>query len=95
MLLTEYQNTESFALLNQIVEDEYDSYSEKNQQEIEALLGNLAEIIGEVKTVRATVGKDLPRKKTCAEPYKVRALWRQPLCQRLHARAKESSRLDF
>ena len=48
MLLTEYQNTESFALLNQIVEDEYDSYSEKNQQEIEALLGNLAEIIGEV-----------------------------------------------
>lgn len=48
MLLTEYQNTESFALLNQIVEDEYDSYSEKKQQEIEGLLGNLTEIIGEV-----------------------------------------------
>ena len=30
------------------MEDEYDSYSEKKQQEIEALLGNLTEIIGEV-----------------------------------------------
>ena len=48
MLLTEYRKIESSALLNQIVEDEYDSYSEKKQQEIETLLGNLAEIIDEV-----------------------------------------------
>ena len=48
MLLTEYRKIESSSLLNQIVEDEYDSYSEKKQQEIEALLGNLTEIIGEV-----------------------------------------------
>ena len=44
MLLTEYRKIESSALLNQIVEDEYDSYSEKKQQEIETLLGNLAGI---------------------------------------------------
>ena len=48
MLLTEYRKIESSALLNQIVEDEYDSYSEKKQQEIETLLGNLAGIIDEV-----------------------------------------------
>ena len=48
MLLTEYRKIESSALLNQIVEDEYDSYSGKKQQEIETLLGNLAEIIDEV-----------------------------------------------
>ena len=48
MLLTEYRKIESSALLNQIVEDEYDSYSKKKQQEIETLLGNLAGIIDEV-----------------------------------------------
>ncbi|MBP95534.1 hypothetical protein CMK18_06250 [Candidatus Poribacteria bacterium] len=48
ILLTEYRKIESSALLNQIVEDEYDSYSGKKQQEIETLLGNLAEIIDEV-----------------------------------------------
>ena len=48
MLLTEYRKIESSALLSQIVEDEYDSYSKKKQQEIETLLGNLAGIIDEV-----------------------------------------------
>ena len=37
MLLTEYRKIESSALLSQIVEDEYDSYSKKKQQWFTAL----------------------------------------------------------
>jgi len=39
---------ESSALLVQIVEDEYDSYSNQEQQEIEDLLADLTAIINEV-----------------------------------------------
>ncbi|MAE20116.1 hypothetical protein CMK12_14505 [Candidatus Poribacteria bacterium] len=47
-ILTQFEKLESSALLGQIVEDEYEDYSAKDQQQIEDLLLSLTETVGEV-----------------------------------------------
>jgi hypothetical protein len=47
-LLAEFKELESSALLVQIVEDTYDSYSSQEQQKIEDLLADLTETVDEV-----------------------------------------------
>ena len=47
-ILTQFEKLESSALVGQIVEDEYEDYSAKDQQQIEDLLLSLTETVGEV-----------------------------------------------